>query len=103
VGEILDLSLPANVGGDGDGTIQWERCNASGYECTDIAGAQATTYTLTAADLGLRLRAWYSVENALGDDLVESQPTAIVRAATQPSTPDASCSARERPAGCPAA
>jgi RTX calcium-binding nonapeptide repeat (4 copies) len=87
VGNVLGLSLPANVGGDGKGTIRWERCNTSGYLCTDIAGAQAATYTLTAADLGLRLRAWYSVENALGDDSVESHPTVIVRAATQPPAP----------------
>jgi hypothetical protein len=87
VGNVLGVSLPANVGGDGKGTIQWERCNTSGYLCTDIAGAQAATYRLTAADLGLRLRAWYSVENALGDDSIESHPTAIVRAATQPPAP----------------
>jgi Ca2+-binding RTX toxin-like protein len=87
VGNVLGLSLPTNVGGDGEGTVQWERCDASGYDCTDIAGAQAATYMLTAADLGLRLRAWYSVENTLGDDWVESAPTAIVRAASQPPAP----------------
>jgi len=82
VGSKLGLSLPTNLGGDGNEMIQWERCNASGDDCTDIAGAQDLTYTLTAADLGLRLRAWYGVDDWLGDDWVESEPTAIVRAAS---------------------
>jgi len=29
---------------------QWQRCNASGFDCVDIAGATSSTYTMTAAD-----------------------------------------------------
>jgi hypothetical protein len=87
-GNVLGLSLPTNIGGDGQATVQWERCDASGYDCTEIDGAQAATYTLTAADVGLRLRAWYAVENGLGDDWVESGPTNIVLPAyVTPPTP----------------
>jgi len=87
VGQVLTLSPPTNIGGDGERTIQWERCDAWGYSCRDIDGANAATYTLTAADLGVRLRAWYGVANWLGDDWVESAPTAIVRAAPTPPMP----------------
>jgi hypothetical protein len=87
VGSVLSLSLPTNLGGDGEVFIDWERCDASGYDCRTIAGANGQTHTPTAADLGHRLRAAYTVENALGDDWVESAPTRIVLAARQPPAP----------------
>jgi Ca2+-binding RTX toxin-like protein len=85
---LLSLSLPTNIGGDGDVTIQWERCDASGNNCADIAGAQYPTYWPTSADVGLRIRAWYGVENALGDDWIEADATDIVQSASvAPPTP----------------
>jgi hypothetical protein len=87
-GSVLGLTLPTNVGGDGVATIQWERCDASGKDCADIAGAQYPTYWPTSADVGLRIRAWYGVENALGDDWIESDATDIVQSASvAPPTP----------------
>jgi hypothetical protein len=83
-GSALALSLPQNRGGDGVATIRWERCNASGDGCVDI-GAVGLSYTPTRRDVGWRLRAWYRVENALGDDLRVSEPTAAV--AALPPTP----------------
>jgi hypothetical protein len=83
-GNVLGLTLPTNTGGDGEAAIQWERCDdVSYYECQPIDGAQAAAYRLTAADVGHRLRAWYAVGNALGDDWVESSWTNPVRAAWQ--------------------
>jgi hypothetical protein len=35
---------------------QWMRCDAAGANCVDIAGATAASYTLTAADVGSRIR-----------------------------------------------
>jgi hypothetical protein len=87
VGSVLALSLPTNVGGDGEVFIDWGRCDAYGQGCLPIAGAYGQTYTLTAADLGHRLRAAYTVENALGEDWVESAPSSLVRSARQPPTP----------------
>jgi hypothetical protein len=84
---VLALSLPENVGGDARATIHWERCDSSGYSCRDIDGANAATYTMTGADIGVRVRAWYWVENPLGDDSAESAATAIVRAAPTPRPP----------------
>ena len=35
---------------------QWQRCDATGAACADIAGATGTTYTVATADRGHRLR-----------------------------------------------
>src|SRR5918996_3232765 len=37
-------------------TWQWQRCNAAASSCGDIAGATGTSYLLTAADVGSRIR-----------------------------------------------
>ncbi|MDQ3823405.1 MAG: hypothetical protein M3321_09220 [Actinomycetota bacterium] len=37
-------------------TWQWQRCNAAASACGDIAGANTTSYTLTDADAGARIR-----------------------------------------------
>jgi hypothetical protein len=48
------LSASGGTFDDGAVTWSWERCDGG---CTVIAGAQAPTYTPTAADIGRRLRA----------------------------------------------
>ena len=45
---------------------QWQRCTASGTGCTAISGATATTYLLTAADVGHVVRSTVSAHNAIG-------------------------------------
>lgn len=37
---------------------QWRRCNATGQSCVDIAGQVSSTYVVTGADSGSRLRVW---------------------------------------------
>jgi hypothetical protein len=37
-------------------TWQWQRCNPAATSCGDIAGATGTSYLLTAADVGSRIR-----------------------------------------------
>jgi hypothetical protein len=85
-GQLLGLSLPTNLGGDGEAGFQWERCDATGSACHDIDGAGDATYTLTAADLGSRVRARYWIVNALGYDSIESGATGTVRAGPMPPT-----------------
>lgn len=81
VGSALGLSLPTNIGGDGVPTIQWELCTASGDDCSPIFGEDGPTFTPIPADQGARVRALYTVDNALGEDSVESEATDIVAAA----------------------
>jgi Ca2+-binding RTX toxin-like protein len=87
-GSLLSLSLPTNVGSPGAALIEWDRCDGSGDSCDPIDGVNAQTYTPTAADVGYRLRAAYTIENALGEDFVESAPTGVVQSAyVAPPTP----------------
>jgi Ca2+-binding RTX toxin-like protein len=81
VGSALGLSLPTNIGGDGVATIQWELCTASGDDCSDVFGENGPTFTPIPADQGARVRARYTVRNALGEDWVESEATDIVAGA----------------------
>jgi hypothetical protein len=76
-GSVLTLSPPRNVGSDGVATIWWERCTATLDDCVS-AGAVDATYVPTRFDVGSRLRAWYRVENLLGEDSVVSEATALV-------------------------
>jgi hypothetical protein len=80
VGAVLSLTLPTNVGGDGAPFILWERCNAGGDDCDQIF-EWGPTLTLAASEQGSRVRAVYTVENALGEDMVASDLTQIVAAA----------------------
>jgi hypothetical protein len=43
---------------------QWQRCSSSG--CTNIAGATASTYTLTSSDLGMHVRVVVVAVNSVG-------------------------------------
>jgi hypothetical protein len=42
---------------------QWQRCDRDGKACENVAGATASTFALTAADVGRRLRAVVSAGN----------------------------------------
>jgi hypothetical protein len=60
---------------------QWRRCNATGAACADIAGATASTYTLSPSDVGATLRARVIASNAGGSAGADSAPSAQVVAA----------------------
>ena len=59
-------------------SYQWQRCSTSGATCTNIAGAVASSYVVTSADVGLRLRAFVRAENATGATSVPSNQSGIV-------------------------
>ena len=62
----------------------WRRCGADGAACTPIAGATSTTYRLTDADLGARIRANVVASNAAGTGEGSSAATAIIAPAEPP-------------------
>jgi hypothetical protein len=75
-----------------DFTYQWQRCDADGSNCTDIAGATDSTYDLTGGDVGHAIRVEVTATNAAGDDTAVSAPTAATLPAppvntTQPPAP----------------
>ena len=67
-------------------TYQWQRCEADGSGCVDVAGAESNTYTAVAADEGRRLRARVRNTNAYGSRDAWSAPSGVV-APAPPSGP----------------
>jgi hypothetical protein len=55
-------------------TYQWQRCDANGANCADIAGARTQSYRLQAADARMRLRVVHTATNPDGS---ASAPTAV--------------------------
>jgi hypothetical protein len=65
-------------------SFQWERCDAAGANCVDIAGATAASYLIVPADVGATLRARGSRDGSL---VGESAATAVVTAEPPPPDP----------------
>jgi Ca2+-binding RTX toxin-like protein len=60
--------------------LVWQRCDATGASCKDIAGATKLTYFPTFSDIGFTLRLSVSVTNAYGKLLSTSEATEPVPA-----------------------
>ncbi len=61
-------------------TYQWRRCDAAGAACADIAGATASTYTLTPADVAKTIRVVVTGTNVISTASGTSPQTALVQA-----------------------
>jgi hypothetical protein len=85
------VSGPARIGGTlsaGNGSwsgtapidygYQWQRCNARGAACANVAGATGSTYPVSAADGGATLRVVVSAGNWVSS--VSQAPSALTRA-----------------------
>ncbi len=59
-------------------TYAWRRCDASGSNCTTIAGATGQTYAVSAADVGSRLYSLVTATNAAGSASQRSYLSAVV-------------------------
>jgi hypothetical protein len=71
---------------------QWQRCDSTGTACTDITGASANTYVLTAGELTGTLRVVVAASNADGTGsaasaLAGSGPRTVSRSPNGPPTP----------------
>lgn len=79
----IEQELAAEPGSwDGSAPIryeyQWQRCNAAGKQCTDIAGATEPIYLLRLADEDARIRVRVTAFNVAGDASVSSALTQAV-------------------------
>ncbi|MFL5912917.1 MAG: LamG-like jellyroll fold domain-containing protein, partial [Gaiellaceae bacterium] len=59
-------------------SYQWQRCNSSGANCSNISGATATSYQLQDGDLGTTVRAAVTATNSAGSASASSAQTAVV-------------------------
>jgi hypothetical protein len=66
---------------------QWQRCDASGGNCSNIIGATQQTYTLTSADVGRTIRVVVTARNTAGSASRTSVPSAVVQAGPAPGPP----------------
>ena len=66
--------------------LQWLRCDAAGASCLPIDGAVASSYVLTAADVGSTIELSVIATNTAGSSVpITSAPSAVVLAAPPPS------------------
>src|SRR3954447_7389010 len=73
---------------------QWRRCDRQGDGCSNINGADSSTYQLKAADVGHTIRVRITATNSDGSATASSGPTAVVRSnATPPPTTVNGCPA----------
>ncbi len=56
--------------------------NATGSNCPAISGANSSSYTLTSADVGHRMRARVTAKNSAGSSTAASNPTGTVQASS---------------------
>ena len=62
-------------------TYQWEDCNSSGAECSNISGATEVEYRPVSADIGHTLRAVITVTNSVGSAKATTTQTGVVKIA----------------------
>ena len=82
-GALLPGQTAAALAGTWGGDLvafayQWQRCDAAGAGCVDIAGATSSSYPVTTGDLASTLRVSVTGSNALGSVIAVSVPTAVV-------------------------
>jgi hypothetical protein len=59
-------------------TYAWQRCDAAGAACTDIAGATASSYVVATEDVATTLRVTVTATNRFGTATGQSVQTAVV-------------------------
>jgi hypothetical protein len=62
-------------------TYQWDRCDGSGANCADVAGATANTYTVGRVDVGKTVAVLVTADNPGGSTTALSHPTTRITAA----------------------
>ena len=85
VGKTMTTSRGSWINGPTSYKYAWARCDGNGNGCAQIAGATATTYVATSADLGHTLESSVTASNSAGSaGPVNSKPTAVITPATKP-------------------
>ena len=74
------LTVAPNTWSNGPVSLayQWQRCDATGANCVDVAGAASATYLLLDDDAGSTVRVEVTATNAFGSATKASAVTAVV-------------------------
>ena len=59
---------------------QWQRCDATGHNCADLAGATAATYLLVKADEGSTITVRITATNSNGSNSATAHTTGVIAA-----------------------
>lgn len=93
-GESLEATPGSWTGASNSYTYQWQSCEASGENCTNILGASAADYRLVASDVGDTIRVLVSATNSSGSASSSSATTATV---SEPLSPPPAPPSNETP------
>jgi RNA polymerase sigma factor (sigma-70 family) len=81
-GSTLTASQGSWSGSPATFAYQWQDCDSGGTNCTPIAGATSSSYTLAASDVGLTVEVVVTATNTAGSASASaSSPTALIAAA----------------------
>jgi hypothetical protein len=86
VGEELSSTTGTWAPATATTSRQWQRCDADGAACRNIAGATGRTYGVRTADNGHRVRVRVAARTSGGVAYAASDPTAVVGGGTTTST-----------------
>ena len=67
-------------------SYQWRRCDTAGNGCSNISGADSSSYLLRAADVGKTVRVRVTAKNSDGSTNHESNPSDVVASKTAPTS-----------------
>jgi hypothetical protein len=81
-GQTLSAAKGSWTGSPTSYAYQWRDCDTSGANCTNISGTTASTYTLTANEVGDTVRVVVTASNAGGSTPATSSQTAVVQSST---------------------
>ena len=77
-GQTLTASTGTWIDSPDSYSYQWQACDASGSNCSDIAGAVGNTYTLTDSDVGNTVLVVVTATNSAGSSSATTAQTAPV-------------------------
>ena len=84
-GEVLTTDDGSWTGNPTSFAYQWQRCEADNIvSCANIPSATSKTYTLSAIDVGYRVRSRVTAKNASGSGVANPPTTAVIRPTVVP-------------------
>ena len=79
-GQVLTTDDGSWTGNPTSFSYQWQRCEADNIvSCANIPSATSKTYSVSAIDVGYRLRSQVTAKNANGSGVATSATTAVIR------------------------